>query len=123
MLLSIGYMGLIYRVSSIPGTLESGEDSLHGLIAWTPPALQNLLHVPVFALLAWLWHRTLRPWLEPGMALNTAVIALAAGYGILDELHQLQVPGRYASLTDILLNTLGVIIAIWFIRIHARSYA
>ena len=51
--LSLGYMAGIYWLSSLPGD-DPGQAGLAGIIAWTPPALQNLLHVPLFGLLAWL---------------------------------------------------------------------
>jgi VanZ family protein len=40
----------------------------------------------------------------------------AAGYGVIDEIHQLQVPGRYASLTDIALNALGALLVLWLLN-------
>jgi hypothetical protein len=114
--LTLGYMGGLYWLSSIPGEADPASPLLSGIIAWTPPALQNLLHVPLFGLLAWLWHRTLDRWhMHHGPAI-TAAFLLAAGYGVFDEWHQLHVPGRYASFTDITLNCAGVVLALWWIH-------
>lgn len=114
--LTLGYMGCIYWLSSLPGDIDPAQAGLSYIIAWTPPALQNLLHVPLFGLLTWLLHRTLDAWnMRHGLAL-TAALMLAAGYGVFDEWHQLHVPGRYASFTDIALNSAGVILALWWIH-------
>ena len=113
--LTLGYTGGIYWLSSLPGD-DPGQAGLAGIIAWTPPALQNLLHIPLFGLLAWLWHRTLNAWgMHHRPALGTAFI-LAAGFGVFDEWHQLHVPGRYASFTDIALNCAGAMLALWWVH-------
>ena len=119
--LTFGYMAGIYGLSSLPGDVE--EAGLYGIIAWTPPVVQNLLHVPLFGLMAWLWHRTLGAWnMRHGSALTTAFI-LAAGFGVFDEWHQLHVPGRYASFTDISLNCAGVVLALWWVHRGKRRRA
>ena len=111
----------IFWLSSIPGDTEPQSGSGQGVIAWVPPALQNLLHVPMFGLLAWLWHWALRAWISRSELLTAAALGLAGGYGVLDELHQLEVAGRYASLTDLSLNLAGVGIALW--AVHSWGYA
>lgn len=115
LLLTLGYSAMIYWLSSIPGETDPENPLLSGIIVWTPPAIQNLAHIPVFGLLAMLWHHTLRSWRVKGRLLPASAFLLAAGFGIFDEWHQLHVPGRYASFTDILLNTTGAAIAIWLL--------
>lgn len=118
LLLAILYMVFIYRLSSIPG--DAGTAGLEGIIAWTPPAVQNLLHIPLFGILAWLWYRTLAGWMTPLPVVYLLVFVVTTGYGVLDEWHQLYIPGRYASLTDIALNTLGTAVALWIIASSNR---
>jgi glycopeptide antibiotics resistance protein len=121
--LTLSYMAGIYWLSSIPGNIDPEDAAIYGIIAWTPPALQNLLHIPLFGILAWLWYRTLRCWFASPRVLLSSSFLLAAGYGAIDECHQLQVPGRYASLTDIALNTLGVLLVLCLLtwkRSHVR---
>ena len=114
-------MAGIYWLSSLPGDIDPATAGLYGIIGWTPPAVQNLLHVPVFGLLAWLWWRSLRAWTgRPGLSLLIAFL-LTTGYGILDEWHQLHVPGRFASFTDILLNSTGALASLWLIHQHSRT--
>lgn len=68
----------------------------------------KLAHVVVFGALAWLTlratHGGLRP-LAPAPALSAA--ALVVGWGILDEIHQRFVPGRYPSVTDVVADAVG----------------
>lgn len=113
--MTIGYMTGIYWLSSIPGDIDPEDTGIQGIIAWTPPALQNLLHIPVFGMLAWLWYWSLSHWVRRARLLFSLSFLLAAGYGAIDEYRQLQVPGRYASLTDIALNTVGVVLVLWII--------
>lgn len=114
-LLTLGYMAGIYWLSSIPGEADPEFELLSGIILWTPPAVQNLAHIPLFGILAWLWFRSLGTWIRNGRLLLGLAFLLATGFGVLDELHQLHVPGRYASLTDIVLNSLGAALAVWLI--------
>jgi len=116
LVLTFGYMGGIYWLSSIPGNIDPEETGLYGIISWTPPALQNLLHIPLFGILAWLWYRTLGCWFASRRVLLSLSFLFAAGYGVIDEYHQLQVPGRYASLTDIALNSLGALLVLWLLN-------
>ena len=114
--LSVCYTAGIYWLSSIPGNIDPEEAGIYWIISWTPATLQNLLHIPLFGILAWLWYRTLDVWnMQHGAALTSTFIAGAA-FGIVDEWHQLHVPGRYASFTDIALNCAGIILALWWIH-------
>jgi hypothetical protein len=104
--LPLGLMGGIFLLSSIPGNIHSG-----GLKFLTEldPQWQNLLHVPLFGLLQWLWLRAMS---QAGRTGGKAVLAcggISLGYGVFDEFHQMFIPGRYASLIDMALNLLGVV--------------
>ena len=72
------------------------------------PGLQNLLHIPVYALLAFLWFKSFShsKYSIKIIVLLSFLIALA--YGIVNEFYQLLIPGRYFSLSDILFNFIGV---------------
>ena len=115
LLLALGYMAGIYWLSSIPGEANPESTLLSGIILWTPPAIQNLVHIPLFGVLAWLRYLPLSAWIKNDRLLFSTTFLLASGFGILDEWHQLHVPGRYASLTDTALNTLGAAFAVWLI--------
>jgi VanZ family protein len=48
---------------------------------------------------------------EKRIKILPAATIIGVLYGISDEIHQLFVPGRYFSLQDILINSIGVILA------------
>ena len=56
-------------------------------------------------------------------ALLFLVIILSAAYGISDELHQFFVPGRNSALSDVFLDSVGIIFAviIYFITVEYRK--
>ncbi|ROR29657.1 VanZ family protein [Inmirania thermothiophila] len=102
----LALMAAILALSSVPGTPDT---PVVGAVA---PGLQNLLHPPLYAALAWLWWRALTP--RPAAAWIAA--ALAAAWGGLDELHQAAVPGRSASLLDAVLDAVGALAAALALR-------
>ena len=105
---ALGYMAGIFLLSSIPddGTPETiGEK----LLQWATPEFQNLLHIPLFGGLAATWYWALRPNLNSTRLTLATVFLITAAYSFLDEWHQLHVPGRYASLTDLALNMVGIV--------------
>ncbi|HDD05194.1 MAG TPA: VanZ family protein [Candidatus Aenigmarchaeota archaeon] len=101
------YMALILCLSSIPGGSKADLIFSYHLSS----SLQNLLHVPGFGLLAYLWMWTLRDRTNftRGALFTLGITTL---YGVLDELYQILIPGRIASLGDLLLNTAGVILGV-----------
>ena len=106
--LPFAYMGVLFGLSSIPGTPTGPDGGLHLLLTWIPATLQNLLHVPQFALLSWLWSRA-------GAAPRVAVAA-SATYAVAEEVYQLTVPGRYGSLTDLALDGVGILAGVALFR-------
>lgn len=98
----------IFLLSSIPGEVDGG---VLQILTDLNPQLQNLLHIPLFGLLQYLW---LRAYCRKGCTswkLWLICLGITLGYGALDEFHQLFVPGRYASLLDMLLNATGAVLA------------
>jgi VanZ family protein len=112
-------MAVIYALSSIPGEARAGLDGLAEFLLWVPPNIQNLLHLPLYAGLTLLWLWVLPLWISHRQIIYTVAFLLAAVYGVVDEFHQLHVPGRYASLVDISLNMLGAGLAIVWATVRA----
>lgn len=113
MIPAFAWMALIFVLSSIPGVVHPDDSDVYSLFVWLPPDLQNLLHVPVFAVLAWLWQRALSKSTARLWSVDALAVVLTVAYGFVDEWHQSFVPGRYASLTDVALDGLGALIGIW----------
>ncbi len=114
-------MAFISLTSSIPATEQPTDLLVPTLLAWVPPSLQNALHVPVYALLAMLIGRALRLWPLSVTAAVVLAFTTATVFGIFDEWHQLSVPGRYATATDVLLNAVGAALGIWLHRRITKS--
>jgi VanZ family protein len=106
-------MGVLYWLSSVPGTPLPDDPAHYALFHWIPPSVQNTLHVPAFAALSWAWCWALEAWLRVPVARVIGACAIASTYGVFDEWHQSFVPGRYASLTDVALNITGIAFGIW----------
>lgn len=115
------YMLMILAFSSIPGS--TGADGDSSTFGWVPSLISNALHLPLYAGLAFLWARALLAGqgLTPRGAAVIAV-AVAAGFGLLDELYQGITPGRTTSLADWLANAVGAAAgAAVFLRLHRRA--
>jgi hypothetical protein len=108
---ALAYMALLHRLSSIPGKVES-EGAVDFVYFALTPTIQNLLHIPAFAVLAVLWSHVLPKTTGGGVA----VLLMTGGYGAYDEWFQLGVPGRYGSLTDWVLDLVGALVGIALYR-------
>ncbi len=107
-------MALIFVLSSFPGTSGSGDFSIERPDTWLSSPIQNALHIPTYGLLMFLLQWSLIPWTRSTRLQAAAAFLIAAAYGVLDELHQMVVPGRTSSITDVVLNLVGVIAGGWF---------
>jgi VanZ family protein len=113
-------MLVIFLLSAVPGEVDNPQLKF---LTELDPQWQNMLHIPLFGFLQWLWLRALsKPGsYELGLLIKCSIISII--YALLDELHQMFVPGRYASLEDILLDVVGVVLATvlfyyWSVRRH-----
>ncbi len=99
---ALAYMALIWWLSSIPIELPLPS------IPWRDKAA----HVIEYGILAVLVARAVRgtwPALSHARALLLAV-AITAGWGYLDEMHQAFVPGRDANAFDLLADVIGALL-------------
>ena len=100
------YASLLTVVSLLP----SGAGTLGGWDTAISPGLQNLLHVPAYAVLAILATLALLPSFKTGLASMAWVSLGCCVFGLVLEIAQAVIPGRTGSLTDVLLNAAGVVI-------------
>lgn len=100
------YLALMLVTSVIPMAADSPTPDF---LLKLDPGIQNLLHIPMFALLIWVLFAAYDLSFSGQLLVPSLVVTAAAiGYGILLEAVQMFVPGRYASLDDMLFNALGV---------------
>lgn len=116
--MTLAFAILLVFLSVTPGTPEAGDGAFHWLVLNTATPLQKTLHVLAYAvmavLLAWALDGLAGRCLRIGVALALAV-ALGAGL----EWWQLWVPGRFGSVSDILLNAAGALAGaavVWLTR-------
>ena len=76
------------------------------------PSVQNLLHIPAFAILSILWLQVLRTSQLDRRKKILLVLFVSIGFGLLNEFIQFAVPGRYPGIMDIAMNTIGSILGI-----------
>ena len=97
---------LLLVLSLIPGRAEPGDSVFVWAVAMTPTPLQKLMHLLLYAVLTFLWAWTLEA-LESVKVRFAVAALLAASFGVVMELAQTYVPGRFGTLTDALLNGAG----------------
>lgn len=100
-------MAVIFALSAQPD-LNSGLGTIDTVG-------RKFVHAGEYALLCLLWWRALRTVTTPGRALMLA-FAIAVGYSITDEVHQLSVHGRHGSPVDVSIDTIGAATAALVIR-------
>jgi len=112
-----GYMALLAFASLMPVNPDSALGATE-----TRRLVNNLLHVPAYAMLAVGWVVCLERWPARASGLRTALVAfaLAALYGGLLEAAQMWVPSRAASAGDLLLNTGGAACGFGFMVLWKR---
>jgi len=107
-----GYMLVIFILSHIPSGTNSQID--YARFKWFTEELSNLLHIPLFGGLTYLWVKYFQCLGYPEKKIKYAALLLSLLYGISDEAHQYFIPGRFASFSDLLLNLVGIVLVLKF---------
>ncbi len=104
---SVLFYGLIFFLSSRPLEVD---------VSW--PYFDKLAHGAAYTILGFLlafgFFRSLRATLKTCLA---GVLVTGMSLGILDEVHQIFVPGRTADLRDAAADTIGVILGLILYRL------
>ena len=100
-------MTIVY-MSSIPESLTWGRRS------FTAEVISNLLHIPAYAVTTILWLKAFRTKENVSWPSKMQIFILTGLilFAFSDEIHQSFVPGRTASLMDIGLDILGIILGL-----------
>ncbi len=107
----------IIYMSSLPDYTVMGEDSIKEQI------VSNAIHIPAYAVLSFLWFKSLKTGKSRKQTLKTEsfiCIALVL-FAVSDEIHQYFVPGRYATLMDVCLDVLGIFTGLMVYRKYRSS--
>ncbi|MEX2535457.1 MAG: VanZ family protein [Trueperaceae bacterium] len=102
----VAWMLLVFLLSS-----QSGISDPFDLPGWLPA--DKLAHAGLFGVLsALLYMAGLRP---------TLAVAVAALYGVVDEVHQMFVPGRNPDILDWLADIAGAAVGVWLVYYPSRE--
>jgi hypothetical protein len=107
-LLPLLWMAAIYVLSSIP------SQHIPKVGAWDF-VLKKGAHMGAYAVLAWLWRRTL----PAKRAAGWLALAITVLYAVTDEFHQTLVPGRLGNAADVLVDTAGALLGLVVWEWHA----
>jgi VanZ family protein len=127
-------MTIIVGLSTDAGSSEHTESWLlplfRTLAPWATPAqlevlhwlTRRLAHLSEYAILAALWLRAFVRGrnLTPRNA-GLLALAISVAWALLDELHQSFVPSRSASIADVLVDTLGALVALTVAHVGWRQ--
>ena len=98
----------VIREADGPEFLERFAEELFGYPYWA----QDLSHLPLFAVLAWLWS-----WYfggpKAGSKWAVAAAWISFTYAVLNEMGQYFVPKRFPGAVDLIMNILGVSIGLF----------
>ena len=83
--------------------------------------LQDLSHLPLFLVLAWLWSWFLGPIDRLSSTLSNRAFQLSLGYEIFNEMIQAFIPQRFPSLVDVAMNALGVLLGLYLHSLLCRT--
>ena len=99
-------------MSSIPDKTLWSSGSLSEQI------ISNLAHIPVYALLTFLWLKSFaKAESKNSIIAFSLILAGMVFFAISDEIHQSFVPGRTASFMDIGLYLIGILFGLWVFKI------
>jgi len=98
------YMALLAFLSLVP--MGSGAKPFSFLAA-VRGDVQNVLHVPAYALPAVFWMQLLTERNRRGIGRVASAFFLAVGFGLIIESAQVWIPGRHPSLADGIVNLVG----------------
>ena len=109
--ITLVFVGVVIALSIAPGIERPGDSMFSWLVVNTATPIQKAMHVAVYALLAVLWMWTLDS--VESRAIRVAVtLAVCVGLGAVLEWHQTQVPGRFGTVADVVLNVIGAIVGL-----------
>lgn len=122
--LALGATLAVQAVSALPEPrfFVAGEagptlEAAVSKIVFAPGSLiLNVLHLPVFVVLGWLWCRAAEAWLGARGGALALGVAAASLFGLGNELSQGLVPTRHASMADALVDLVGVAFGAWLYR-------
>lgn len=118
--------GFSYRMVSTTGLLfhlHIDEEQIREIARVIEGFVRKCAHMTEFAILAWLLYGWLSRWKLTRMRKACAAAALAILYACSDEFHQLFVRGRAGRVSDVLIDSTGIVLGMVFLLLAERFAA
>jgi VanZ family protein len=109
-------MGIIYVLSSRLLALYTSAEGTEELFGSLNYVMRKCAHVAEYAVLAYLWFRSLRLRAGTIRARLSWSVLLSVLYAVTDELHQALIPERLGTWSDVVFDAagaLGAALALW----------
>jgi len=110
-LITLAFVAIVIVLSVTPGKSQSDDSIFVWLIAHTPTAVQKLMHLVCYAVIAALWVWTLET-LESRLLRLCLALMLTISLGGILEWYQTKVPGRFGTIVDVILNASGAVLGL-----------
>lgn len=107
--IAVGYTAGVLYFSWTPAAAHAGSETMVLVKRW----LFNLLHVPVYAGMMMAWYVALRARWEWKWSAAVGAAVTATVIGVVGELGQFGVVGRYPDVVDGTLNAAGACLGAW----------
>ena len=107
-LVTLIFAVVLVVLSITPGLSKSDDSVFVWLVASTPTLLQKLMHITVYGMLALLLMWSL-DMVESRIARVSLTLLITISMGATLEAYQTQVPGRFGTLFDVVLNAIGAV--------------
>lgn len=118
MIAPLAYMAGILMLSSIE---QSAVPDVDEPLDRLSPLVQNLLHIPLYAILAGIGYWALAGYTGERRYRAGLTLLMVLAFSIIDESYQTTVPGRTGSLLDVTLNVTGCLLALIVLARMDRS--
>jgi glycopeptide antibiotics resistance protein len=116
-------LALIYMFLLLVSSIIPMDRQIRGLefIIELKPTIQNLLHVPMYFVLSVFLLQMFAKSQFGTWKRYFLVLVIAAFFGIVNEVIQIAVPGRYGGTADVVLNIAGALLGIVFFCLVEKS--
>jgi lipopolysaccharide/colanic/teichoic acid biosynthesis glycosyltransferase/VanZ family protein len=132
----VAYIGVLFVAANILLTNENTLRIINHLTAWIAPDTDHAFacmvvgksrdwsHILIYAFFTYLVFRAIRKTCKKTMLCYVVMAGICAlGFGVLDEVAQMLLAGRSASMTDWLIDVMGVAVGIGFIFAKSKNNA
>jgi len=130
------YIGVLFVAANILLTNENTLRIINRLTAWIAPdtnyafacmvvgKCRDWSHILIYAVFTYLVFRAIKKTCKKTMLCYVVMAGICAlGFGVLDEVAQMLLAGRSASMTDWLIDVMGVAVGIGFIFAKSKNNA